>query len=408
MQLTGSLARMVTPRRARRHPGAWQGLQGNTVNSRMPFSKGAQHKFLFMLKTLLVSVSDIVGASTDDAPSRATLFRWSEHYDLTGYAPEYSKAVQKARRGSERVCELRKMTKRIRRALKRLVIRHPDYYLDELQHALLCHTGVRVSQSTISRALRESFGMSLRVFTAKASHQDFCARARFRHRLSTYPDPSVFLWLDETHRKKQTFESFRAWARRGGKAISLDKYFCPRGEGNATLLGAVDINGFVLGMCEYVFMKRNDDDNDPTHGTIGGERYLEYVNECVIPAMTKPGAPWSVVIIDNAPVHTAEVIDAFEAAGFEVIFLPPYSPDFNPIETAFHQYKASIKRAFIADRLDGRHAEAHLEALLAVKKVNMCNYLRAMECYRNVPPAATKATRRRKLIRLLIVYFLSL
>jgi hypothetical protein len=53
----------------------------------------------------------------------------------------------------------------------------------------------------------------------------------------------------------------------------------------------------------------------------------------------------SVIVMDNARIHhDNELIELLEGLGCRVIFLPPYSPDFNPIETAFSTIKLWIKR----------------------------------------------------------------
>jgi transposase len=63
----------------------------------------------------------------------------------------------------------------------------------------------------------------------------------------------------------------------------------------------------------------------------------------LVPAL-KPG---QVVIIDNATFHKSqEIIDLIKAAGCRVIFLPPYSPDLNPIEHSWAALKKSIRRIF--------------------------------------------------------------
>ena len=52
------------------------------------------------------------------------------------------------------------------------------------------------------------------------------------------------------------------------------------------------------------------------------------------------------MILDNLPAHKgADVRDAVEAAGARLLFLPPYSPDFNPIENAFSKLKALLRKA---------------------------------------------------------------
>ena len=49
----------------------------------------------------------------------------------------------------------------------------------------------------------------------------------------------------------------------------------------------------------------------------------------------------SVLVMDNAQIHHDEyLVNLVESVGCKIIYLPPYSPDFNPIETAFHQLKA--------------------------------------------------------------------
>jgi transposase len=54
--------------------------------------------------------------------------------------------------------------------------------------------------------------------------------------------------------------------------------------------------------------------------------------------------PGDIVIMDNLPAHKADgVRDAIEAVGASLLFLPPYSPDFNPIENAFAKLKAMMR-----------------------------------------------------------------
>jgi transposase len=61
------------------------------------------------------------------------------------------------------------------------------------------------------------------------------------------------------------------------------------------------------------------------------------------PANPRPG---DIVILDNLPAHKgAAVREAIQAAGATLRFLPPYSPDFNPIENAFSKLKARLRKA---------------------------------------------------------------
>jgi len=68
--------------------------------------------------------------------------------------------------------------------------------------------------------------------------------------------------------------------------------------------------------------------------------FLAYVEQVLVPTLE----PGNVVIMDNLPAHKAAgVRNAIEAAGASPLYLPPYSPDFNPIENAFAKLKAMIR-----------------------------------------------------------------
>ena len=73
-----------------------------------------------------------------------------------------------------------------------------------------------------------------------------------------------------------------------------------------------------------------------------GDIFRAYVEQCLAPTL----APGDVVIMDNLPAHkVAGVRAAIEAAGAELLYLPPYSPDLNPIELAFAKLKALLRQA---------------------------------------------------------------
>lgn len=71
------------------------------------------------------------------------------------------------------------------------------------------------------------------------------------------------------------------------------------------------------------------------------------VFECFVTQFLVPTLhPGQVVVWDNLSVHqSARATAVIEAAGCQVVFLPPYSPDFNPIELAFSKLKTALRRA---------------------------------------------------------------
>jgi transposase len=77
-------------------------------------------------------------------------------------------------------------------------------------------------------------------------------------------------------------------------------------------------------------------------GPINGEAFHAYVEQILVPTLT----PGDIVIMDNLSSHKgAHVRAAIEAAGASLFYLPPYSPDFNPIENAFAKLKALLRKA---------------------------------------------------------------
>src|SRR6266852_5987032 len=83
---------------------------------------------------------------------------------------------------------------------------------------------------------------------------------------------------------------------------------------------------------------------------MNGPIFRTYLERCLIPTLT----PGDIVIMDNLSAHkVAGVREALEAAGAKLVYLPPYSPDLNPIEQLFAKLKALLRKA----------AERSIEAL---------------------------------------------
>ena len=77
-------------------------------------------------------------------------------------------------------------------------------------------------------------------------------------------------------------------------------------------------------------------------GPMSGAAFRAYVEQVLAPTI----GPGDVVILDNLPAHRAAgVRDIVEAHGARLRFLPPYSPDFNPIENAFAKLKSILRKA---------------------------------------------------------------
>ena len=116
-----------------------------------------------------------------------------------------------------------------------------------------------------------------------------------------------------------------AWARRGKRVRTK----VPRNRGpNTTLLASMTHEG--MGPCVAVV------------GSTTGEVFEAYIEQVLSTAL-KPG---QVVVMDNLSAHKGSKIrELIEARGCELLFLPPYSPDLNPIEEAFSKVKGLLRQA---------------------------------------------------------------
>jgi transposase len=82
-------------------------------------------------------------------------------------------------------------------------------------------------------------------------------------------------------------------------------------------------------------------------GPINGRSFTAYVEQVLVPSL-RPG---DIVVLDNLGSHKGKAArQAVEAAGAELRFLPPYSPDLNPIEQVFAKLKTLLRRAAPRDR----------------------------------------------------------
>jgi transposase len=95
-----------------------------------------------------------------------------------------------------------------------------------------------------------------------------------------------------------------------------------------TFTGALRLNGMTAPMV--------------LDGPMNGAAFKAYVAQVLAPTL-KPG---DIVVMDNLSAHKhADIREIIEAAGAALLYLPPYSPDFNPIENAFAKLKAILRKA---------------------------------------------------------------
>jgi transposase len=103
-------------------------------------------------------------------------------------------------------------------------------------------------------------------------------------------------------------------------------------------------------------------------GPINGRSFLAYVEQLLVPTLT----PGDIVIMDNLGSHKGQAVRrAIRQAGAKLFFLPPYSPDLNPIEQVFAKLKTLLRKA----------AERTVDATWQ-RIGELLNRFRAQECSR--------------------------
>ena len=76
-------------------------------------------------------------------------------------------------------------------------------------------------------------------------------------------------------------------------------------------------------------------------GAMNGEIFRTYIARCLVPTLKRG----DIVVMDNVATHrVAGVREAIEAAGASLRYLPPYSPDLNPIEMSYSVFKAFLRK----------------------------------------------------------------
>jgi transposase len=135
-------------------------------------------------------------------------------------------------------------------------------------------------------------------------------------------DPEKLVFIDETGLNTKM-------ARLRGRSLKGERCRAGTPHGHwktTTFTGALRLTGMTAPMV--------------LDGAMNGTAFLAYVEQVLAPTLS----PGDIVIMDNLPAHKASGIrEAIETTGASLRYLPPYSPDFNPIENAFSKLKALLR-----------------------------------------------------------------
>ncbi|XP_065903761.1 uncharacterized protein [Dysidea avara] len=188
--------------------------------------------------------------------------------------------------------------------LVQFLMEHPGAYLDELQTELYQRVGIQCSMTTLCRTFSR-LGLTrkkLRHVVMKRSEE---SRGEFKEEMASV-HADMIVWIDET---------------------GTDSRDCHRRCGYH-IRGTTPVNHIL-------------------NNTVDGDTFLHFVQNCLVPILQPFDGtnPRSVVVMDNASIHHIDrVIKAIYQTGAIVRFLPPYSPDLQPLEEVFSKVKSFLKR----------------------------------------------------------------
>ena len=216
--------------------------------------------------------------------------------------------------------DLRRLTKDEDLFVVGLVLENPCLYLREICKQVEEISGLSVSGPTICCLLRR-YGLTRKRIQKVALKRQLEYRADFMAEILHYPREQL-VWIDEMGCDRRDAMRQYGYAIRGETPIYHRLEV--RGQ-RVSAIAAISSDGMVA----TEFKK----------GSVNSDDFCDFVRGSLIPNMHSydGAAPKSVAIMDNCSIHhVSAALELFASAGIMVISLPPYSPDFNPIELGVH------------------------------------------------------------------------
>ena len=250
--------------------------------------------------------------------SIASAVRWVARFQTTG---GISPAPTGGDRRSHRV-------EAHRDYLLGLIRRQPDITLLEIQERLIANSGERFSSSVLWRFFdRHDITFKKSAHAEEQLRPDVLKRRRdwFDGQLDL--DPTKLVFIDETGASTNM-------ARKGGRCRRGRRLRVGIPHGHyktVTLVAGLRLSGLVA---QRAFDR-----------PINAASFEQWVEKCLVPTLS----PDDVVVMDNLPSHKGPRVEQLiKAAKAKLRYLPPYSPDMNPIEKAYSKLKAFLRK--IAER----------------------------------------------------------
>ena len=219
------------------------------------------------------------------------------------------------------------VTDRVTTMILAIIFENPSLYLKEMTQQVYDYTSTRISPATICNVMRKH-GLTRKKIQRIAIQRSASHRGVYIAEMSMYKS-SMLVFADETGKDG------RDCLRRFGYALKGQTPQCLQVFRRGTRLSAIAAIS-TSGLIGYELHT----------GSVRGEEFHDFVRGTLIPNMNSYDgeADNSILVMDNCSIHYVdEIMEQLQRAGILVIFLPPYSPDFNPIELTFSYLKKYLQ-----------------------------------------------------------------
>lgn len=280
-----------------------------------PYSEDIRWRIVWQRFALDHSLARIAENLAISAP---TVKRILQKFEVSGGVSKKVYPADKARR---------KISEPVKFFILHLLLRRPGIYLREIVSEVKASFQLEITESAVCKFIQK-MNFTRQKLTNFAIQRDEGLRQEFKNDVALYPT-NTLIFVDETGTDRTDAIRKIGYSLRG-HPIKAHKLLV-RGE-HITAIAAISMGGM-----EALRIVK---------GSVDGDVFYDFVCEDILSKLR----PFdginnnSILIMDNCSVHhTSEVESALNDTGIITHFLPPYSPDYNPIELAFSKVKYAIK-----------------------------------------------------------------
>ena len=205
----------------------------------------------------------------------------------------------------------------------------PFAYQDEIADFIWDAFGVRFHRGTISKLLTK-LEVTREKLAVQAAQRELLLRQHYQFKIREFTLTNSSLLTNQVVIQEPEIRMY-GYAASGVRAV-VRRWLQSR---RVSVLPAYTIDGYITSIT--------------FKGTCTGDIFEGFIIDHVLPKMRPKPEPRSLLVMDNASIHHSNLAvmqAACDARRVELIFLPPYSPDYNPIEESFADLKSFIRRTY--------------------------------------------------------------